>query len=422
MPAQERLPRSQGWGTLTADRGPNMTDTPDAIAAPAGPAGATSSPAPGTFDVLARDPHSQARLGRLWTAHGPIDTPAFMPVGTQATVKTLTPRDLVENGVQIVLSNAYHLLVRPGMEVIEACGGLHRFMGWTGPILTDSGGFQVFSLAGLRKVRPDGVEFQSHVDGSRLFLGPREAMAVQRTLASDIAMCFDECPPYPCERQYACQAVDKTLTWAALCREQVRAPGQLVFGIVQGGEFPELRERCARELADLAFDGYAVGGVSVGEPEPLLVREVEDGVRCLPLEKPRYVMGLGDFWQMAEAVARGVDLFDCVMPTRHARNGSAFTRDGAYPVKAGAYRCDTRPVEEGCGCETCRQFSRAYVRHLLNANEILGVRLLTVHNVHRYMEFTREMRSALAAGTFGAWHAELTLRLRGRAAGLTPRE
>jgi queuine tRNA-ribosyltransferase len=363
-------------------------------------------PPPGTFELLKQDAHSGARLGRLWTAHGPVDTPAFMPVGTQGTVKALEPRDLTESQVQIVLGNTYHLLIRPGMEVMAACGGLHRFMGWNGPILTDSGGFQVFSLAGLRKVRPEGVEFQSHVDGSKLFLGPIEAMAVQRTLGSDIAMCFDECPPYPCEAQSACQAVDKTLSWADLCIEQARAPGQLVFGIVQGGEFRELRERCARELVAMGFDGYAVGGVSVGEPEPLLLQEVEDGVRFLPQARPRYVMGLGDLWQMAESVARGVDMFDCVMPTRHARNGSAFTRRGPYPVKAGEYKLDQRPVEEGCTCYACRTFSRAYIRHLLNVNEILGVRLLTIHNVHRYMAFMREMRAAIAADAFGEWRRE----------------
>ena len=365
---------------------------------------------PGTFEILKTDPGSGARLGRLWTAHGPVETPMFMPVGTQGTVKTLEPRDLVENGVQIILGNTYHLMLRPGVAVVEACGGLHRFMGWDGPILTDSGGFQVFSLSGLRKVKPDGVEFQSHIDGSKFFLGPVEAMAVQRGLGSDIAMCFDECPPYPCDPQTACQAVDKTLSWAALCRSQARAPGQLVFGIVQGGEYAPLRERCARELVAMAFDGYAVGGVSVGEPEPVLLREVEDGVRHLPWERPRYVMGLGDCGQMAASVARGVDLFDCVMPTRHARNGSAFTREGSYPVKAGEYKLDTRPVEEGCACYACRHFTRAYIRHLLNVGEILGVRLLTIHNVHRYLAFMREMRAAIAADAFGAWRAEFAAR------------
>ena len=364
------------------------------------------SPPPGTFEILHTDAASGARTGRLWTAHGPVETPVFMPVGTQGTVKTLEPRDLVENGVQIILGNTYHLMLRPGVPVVEACGGLHRFMGWDGPILTDSGGFQVFSLANLRKVRPGGVEFQSHIDGSKYFLGPAEAMAIQRGLGSDIAMCLDECPPYPCDPQTACQAVDKTLSWAALCQTQARAPGQLVFGIVQGGEIASLRERCARELVAIGFDGYAVGGVSVGEPELVLLREVEDGVRQLPVDRPRYVMGLGDFGQMVAAVACGVDMFDCVMPTRHARNGTAFTAHGSYPVKAGEYKLDTRPVEEGCGCYACRHFTRAYIRHLLNVGEILGVRLLTIHNVHCYMVFMREMRAAIAAGAFESWRRE----------------
>jgi len=232
-------------------------------------------------------------------------------------------------------------------------------------------------------------------------------MAVQRWLGSDIAMCFDECIPYPATFDYACKSVEKTLEWAALCAEQERAAGQLVFGIVQGGEFPELRARCAKELVSIGFDGYAVGGVSVGEPEPVLLKATEDGVRHLPWDRPRYLMGVGDLGQMVEAVALGVDMFDCVMPTRHARNGSAFTRSGSVPIKAGAYKEDTRPVEEGCPCYCCRNFTRAYVRHLLNAGEILGVRLLTLHNVHRYMEFMAEMRTALDNGDFGEWRREL---------------
>ncbi|NLL83084.1 MAG: tRNA guanosine(34) transglycosylase Tgt [Lentisphaerae bacterium] len=367
---------------------------------------------PGRFEITATDSASAARAGVLQTAHGVVETPVFMPVGTQATVKCLEPRDLTELGAQVILGNTYHLIIRPGIEVIEACGGLHRFMGWDGPILTDSGGFQVFSLSGLRKISDDGVTFQSHVDGKRLFLGPIEAMAAQRGLGSDIAMCFDECSPYPCTSQSACQAVDKTISWAALCAEQERAPGQLVFGIVQGGEYRELRERCARELVAIGFNGYAVGGVSVGEPEPVLLQGIDDGVRLLPLERPRYVMGLGDMWQIIEAVARGVDMFDCVMPTRHARNGSAFTATGYYPVKAGAYKVDTRPVEEGCSCYCCRNVSRAYVRHLLNVGEILGVRLLTIHNVHRYLEVMREMRAAISGGSFAEWRWECATRLR----------
>ncbi len=359
----------------------------------------------GTFEILDTDRNSRARRGRLWTAHGPVETPVFMPVGTQATVKAMTPLELETAGAEIVLGNTYHLYVRPGLATIERHGGLHRFMGWDRPILTDSGGFQVFSLSKLRKIRPDGVEFSSHVDGSRLFLGPREAMDIQRRLGSDIAMVFDECPPYPCTAEYACQAVERTLSWAALCAESRSGNGQLVFGIVQGGEFAELRMRCARELTAIGFDGYAVGGVSVGEPETVMLEATRHGVRELPFERPRYLMGVGVMRQMLEAISLGVDMFDCVMPTRYARHGTALTRFGKYPVKAGEYKDDLRPVEEGCGCYCCSRFSRSYVRHLMNVGEILGVRLLTIHNIHRFMEFMREIQRALETGSFEEFRA-----------------
>ncbi len=365
---------------------------------------------PGTFEIFKEDRHSGARLGRLWTAHGAIDTPVFMPVGTQATVKALEPRDL--NDASIILGNTYHLLLRPGMEVMAACGGLHTFMGWNKPILTDSGGFQVFSLNNLRKITEEGVTFNSHIDGAKFFLGPKESMEVQRILGSDIAMCFDECMPYPCEFDYAKKSVAKTLKWATQCLEQPRASGQLVFGIVQGGEFTQLREHCANELIAMNFDGYAVGGVSVGEPENIMLKGVADGSRLLPREKPRYVMGLGDMYQMAESVACGVDMFDCVIPTRVARHGTAYTRTGSYPVKGGAYKTDMRPVEEGCTCYCCQNFSRAYIRHLINVGEILGVRLLTIHNMHRYLEFMREMREAIANDAFSEWRKALAMTLR----------
>jgi len=333
-----------------------------------------------------------------------------MPVGTQATVKAMSPAELESLDVSILLGNTYHLNLRPGMDVIEACGGLHAFMGWSRPILTDSGGFQVFSLAGLRKIRDDGVEFSSHIDGSRIFLGPVEAMRIQRILGSDIAMVFDECPPHGCTRDYACQSMEKSIAWAAKCSEQPRAAGQLVFGIVQGGAFDDLRRRCARELVGIGFDGYAVGGVSVGEPEDVLLRGMEQGVAELPLDRPRYLMGVGRMSQILEAVALGVDMFDCVMPTRYARNGSAFTRRGVYPVKAGAYRLDGRPVEEGCGCYTCTHFPRAYVRHLLNVGEILGLQLLTLHNLYRYMAFMAEIREAVRGGFFREFRDEFEAR------------
>lgn len=360
----------------------------------------------GVFEILACDADTLARAGRLQTAHGCVMTPAFMPVGTQGSVKTMTPWELEQSGTEIVLGNTYHLSIRPGTEVVAAAGGLHRFMGWDHPILTDSGGFQVFSLSGLRKIHEAGVEFNSHIDGRRVFLGPVEAMEIQRILASDIAMVFDECPPYSCGKDYTCQAVDRTLKWAAICLEQPRAPGQLVFGIVQGGGYLDLREGCARALVALGFDGYAIGGVSVGEPEEVLLRAMQHSVNLLPVEKPRYLMGVGDMGQIVEAVANGVDMFDCVMPTRLGRNGTAFTRYGRYPVKAGKYRFDTRPVEEGCACYTCRTFPRSYVRHLLNVGEILGVRLLTLHNVHRYMTFMEEIRAAIRERRFAAFRKE----------------
>lgn len=357
----------------------------------------------GQYDIIAGDGHSAARCGILHTAHGIVQTPVFMPVGTQATVKAMTPKELEEMSCEILLGNTYHINMRPGLEVIDKAGGLHPFMGWNGSILTDSGGFQVFSLAQMRKLKDDGVEFQSHVDGKRYFLGPVEAMDIQRRLGSDIAMVLDECIPYPCTRDYACKAVERTLAWAALCADQPRADGQLFFGIVQGSTFSDLRHKCAQRLVEMEFDGYAIGGVSVGEPEAVMMQAIDACIDALPEEKPRYLMGVGLFPQFVEAVARGVDMFDCVIPTRIARNGTAMTRRGRYPVKAAVYREDFRPVDETCSCYCCRNFSRAYVRHLLNMNEILGHRLLTIHNVHCYLEFMKEMRAAIQDGTFQAF-------------------
>ena len=361
----------------------------------------------GTFEVLHEDPRSKARVGRLWTAHGPVDTPVFMPVGTQATVKSMAPWELEDLNCQILLGNTYHLNVRPGMDVMEKFGGLHRFSDWKRAILTDSGGYQVFSLTKLRQMTQDGVWFQSHVDGTKMFMGPKESMAIQRTLGSDIAMVFDECPPCPCTPEYACQAVDRTLSWAANCAQQPRAAGQLVFGIVQGGVYPELRERCAKGLVALgAFDGFAIGGVSVGEPEDLILPGVRMTVDLLPRERPRYLMGVGQFGQMAESVACGVDMFDCVMPTRLARHGTVFTRNGRYSVRAAAHRLDDRPLEDGCACPACRRFSRGYVRHLLNVGEILGIRLTALHNMQAYFDFIARMRESIRAGSFEAFRAE----------------
>ena len=359
------------------------------------------------FTVTARDASSRARTGVLRTVHGSVETPVFMPVGTQATVKALEPRDLRANGAAVILANTYHLMLRPGAETIAAMGGLHSFMGWDGPILTDSGGFQVFSLAKMRRLTPDGCAFSSHIDGSRVFLGPAESMAVQRLLGSDIAMVFDECLPWPCERERALASVETTLRWAADSLAAPHAPGQLVFGIVQGGVYADIRRHCAEELVKLPFDGFAVGGVSVGEPEEAMYAAVDASVPFLPDDRPRYVMGLGVMHQMAECVARGIDMFDCVIPTRIARHGTAITRRGNVAIKAAKWARDPGPVEEGCSCYCCRNFSRAYVRHLLHAGEILGVRLLSIHNVHRLCSFMREMRAAIAGGTFASFRQNL---------------
>jgi queuine tRNA-ribosyltransferase len=353
------------------------------------------------FTLLQTDPASKARRGQLRTAHGVIATPIFMPVGTQGSVKAVSPDELREVGAQIILGNTYHLFVRPGMEVMRHFGGLHRFMGWDGPILTDSGGFQVFSLAKLRKITAEGVHFQNHLDGAPCFLGPREAMEIQATLGSDIAMLFDECPPYPCERDYAAQSLARTLQWAARCRE-VETPG-LKFGIVQGSSFPDLRRESAEALVSLGFDGYAVGGVSVGEPEPEMMAAVEASEPWLPADKPRYAMGLGTPPQMVEMVARGIDMFDCVLPTRLARNGTAFTAQGTINLKNAPFIYDKGPIEDGCTCAACRQFTRGYLRHLVKAEEILGLRLISLHNLHFYLGLMARVRREIEAGTFAAF-------------------
>src|SRR6266436_6904168 len=358
------------------------------------------------FELLKTDPHSRARLGRLTTTRGVIDTPVFMPVGTQGSVKALDPRELREMGAQIILGNTYHLNIRPGVDILHAAGGLHRFINWPGPILTDSGGFPVFSLATIRKIQAHGVEFRSHLDGALLFLGPKEAMAIQAVLGSDIAMVFDDCPPHTSTPRELRSAVERTIRWAGECREQPRAPGQLVFGIVQGGTNAALREECAKALTALKFDGYAIGGVSVGEPEPEMLRAIDMTEPFLPPNQPRYAMGLGTPAQLVELVARGVDMFDCVLPTRVARNGTAFTRKGSISIKAGAYKADFGPIEEGCDCFACRNFSRAYLRHLLNVGEILGLRMLSVHNTRIFLKVMGQVRAAIATGTFAQFRRE----------------
>ncbi len=358
------------------------------------------------FELLKTDPLSRARLGRLTTTRGVIDTPVFMPVGTQASVKALDSRELIEMGTQIILGNTYHLSIRPGMEIMAAAGGLHKFMNWTKPILTDSGGFQVFSLAKIRKIKPHGVEFRSHLDGSLLFLGPKESMNIQRIIGSDIAMVFDECPPHGATAAELKGAVERTIRWARDCRGQPRAEGQFVFGIVQGASDAKLREHCAKELVAMDFDGYAIGGVSVGEPEPEMMSAVEMTEPHLPAHKARYAMGLGTPAQLVELVARGVDMFDCVLPTRVARNGTAFTRLGAISIKGGSYKADFTPIEADCNCFACKNFTRAYIRHLLNVNEILGLRLVSIHNSHLFLKVMEDMRTHLAAGTFSEFRRE----------------
>ncbi len=350
------------------------------------------------FELLKTDPQSKARCGRLTTAHGVIQTPIFMPVGTQGSVKAVSPRELRELEAQVILGNTYHLFVRPGMEVMRHFGGLHRFMSWDGPILTDSGGFQVFSLAKLRKITEEGVHFQNHLDGSPMFLGPREAMETQATLGSDIAMVFDECPPYPCDYDYAANSLARTLRWAARCKE---VPTQgMKFGIVQGATFPALRRESAEALVAIGFDGYAVGGVSVGEPQTEMLAAIESSEPWLPADRPRYAMGLGTPPQMVEMVARGVDMFDCVLPTRIARNGTAFTAAGTINLKNAPFAFDKGPIEEGCECPACREFSRGYLRHLVKSEEILGLRLSSLHNLHFYLSLMAKMRTAIEDGTF----------------------
>jgi queuine tRNA-ribosyltransferase len=356
------------------------------------------------FELLGIDSSSKARRGRLVTPRGAIETPVFMPVGTQGTVKAVSPLELRELGAQIILGNTYHLFVRPGMEVMRKFGGLHRFMAWEGPILTDSGGFQVFSLAKLRKITPEGVHFQNHLDGSPMFLGPREAMETQAALGSDIAMVFDECPPHPCERDYAARSLALTLKWAAACKE-VPTPG-MKFGIVQGSSYADLRRESAEALVQIGFDGYAIGGVSVGEPEPAMMAAVEASEPFLPADRPRYAMGLGTPPQMVEMVARGVDMFDCVLPTRIARNGTAFTETGTMNLKNAEFAMDGRPIEEGCRCYACRTFTRGYLRHLIKANEILGLRLVTLHNLEFYLGLMRRVREHIERGTFAEFRRQ----------------
>lgn len=353
------------------------------------------------YNVLHNAENSSARTGIIETAHGNINTPIFMPVGTRATVKTMTPHELKDLNAEIILGNTYHLHLRPGTDIIKKAGGLHKFMGWDGPILTDSGGFQVFSLASLRKMKKNGVEFASHIDGSKFFLGPVESMAIQRDLGSDIVMAFDECTPYPCSYDEAAKSLEITLRWEQMSREQKLQDHQNLFGIVQGSTYKDLREESAKKLVDVGFEGYAIGGLSVGEPEDKMFECLDWVTPHLPKEKPRYLMGAGTPKQIIESVARGIDMFDCVMPTRLARHGSAFIGNGEIiPVKAGRYKEDFTPVDDNCSCYTCKNFTKAYIRHLMNVGEILGMRLLTIHNIHYFLDLMKNIRESIHSGTF----------------------
>jgi queuine tRNA-ribosyltransferase len=373
-----------------------------------------------TFELIAQDRQTKARRGRLTTAHGAIETPAFMPVGTQGSVKAVSPRELRELNAQIILGNTYHLFVRPGIEVVRHFGGLHKFMNWDGPILTDSGGYQIFSLAKLRKITEEGASFQNHVDGTPAFISPEIAIEIQATLGSDIAMVLDECPPWPCERDYAARSAEMTARWAQRCKNAPRLDEQLLFGIVQGATFDDLRRDAAEATVQIGFDGYAIGGVSVGEPEEEMMRAVESSEPFLPNNKPRYAMGLGTPPQLLEMIARGMDMFDCVLPTRLARNGTAFTATGTLNLKNAEFAMDKKPIEEDCQCPTCREFTRGYIRHLIKAEEILGLRLITLHNLHFYLELMQRARAAIENTKFDEFRNHFVSNYKTRDVDLAP--
>ena len=363
------------------------------------------------FTVTDNDPDSRARTGLLETAHGVVDTPAFMPVGTRGAVKALSPRDLAEVSSQIILCNTYHLFIRPGEDVIRDLGGLHAFMGWQGPILTDSGGYQVLSLAAMRKITEEGVSFRSHLDGSSHFLSPEKVVAIQQALGVDVAMVLDECIPYPASREYVRKSTERTIRWAERSLEAPRNRDCALFGIVQGGVFKDLREDCAGRLGELPFDGFAAGGLGIGEGPELLAEIGSLTARSLPDNRPRYLMGLGKPQDLIHGVRSGYDLFDCVLPTRNARNGTLYTATGKLSIKNAAFARDPRPVEEGCPCYGCRHFSRAYLRHLYTAGEILAAYLNTLHNVCYYQRLMAELRrairdrSSLESVAGGVWNA-----------------
>ena len=363
------------------------------------------------FELLATDRTVGARRGRLTTAHGSVETPVFMPCGTQATVKTLDPRDLAAEACELILCNTYHLYLRPGHEIVRVLGGLHRFMGWDRAILTDSGGYQVLSLAALRRISEEGVTFQSHLDGSRHVLSPEKAVEIQLALGVDVLMALDECPPHDADREYHRASMERTARWAERCRKAHPGDQPALFGIVQGGTHPDLRERSAEETRRIGFSGYAVGGLGIGEGPAPMYAVVEHTTALLPTDAPRYLMGVGTPQDLVECIHRGVDMFDCVLPTRNARNGTLFTTSGRMNIKGAIHAKDERPVDVACACYTCRHFSRAYLRHLYVADEILGLRLNTIHNLHYYLDLMRQARQAIEAGTFPAWRTATLARM-----------
>lgn len=361
-----------------------------------------------TYELIKQCPHTGARAGRIHTPHGSFDTPIFMPVGTQASVKTLAPEELKEMGAGIILSNNYHLFLRPGSKLVKEAGGLHKFMNWDRAILTDSGGFQVFSLGDLRKISEEGVTFRSHIDGSKKFLSPEIATQSQMDLGADIIMAFDECVPYPADFKYTRESMELTLRWAQRCKDTMTNPNQGLFGIVQGGMYKDLRIECANHLVDMDFPGYAVGGLSVGEPKELMYEMLNITLEHLPQNKARYLMGVGTPDCLVEGVMRGIDMFDCVYPTRVARNGTAMTWNGRLVIKNAQYEHDFHPIDEHCNCYTCRNYSRAYIRHLVRVNEIFGLRLLTIHNLHFLIDFMRQMRQSIMEDRFPEFYRKFT--------------
>ncbi|MFH1196516.1 MAG: tRNA guanosine(34) transglycosylase Tgt [bacterium] len=370
------------------------------------------------FQLVKTDNNSKARAGLIQTDHGMIETPIFMPVGTQGTVKAVTPRVLNDDvKAQIILSNTYHLYLRPGTEIIEQAGGLHKFMNWNSPILTDSGGFQIYSLTELRKLKDDGVEFRSHLDGSKHFFSPEKVIGIQRSIGSDIMMPLDECTPYPCDFEYAKKSRELTSRWAYLNKEAFEnsvplyGHNQYLFGIIQGSVYKELREASAKDLLSIGFDGYSIGGLAVGEPAEEMYDIVNFTTDLIPKEKPRYLMGVGRPENILESIERGIDLFDCVMPTRNARNAYLFTSEGIVTIRNATYKSDFSPLDPACGCYTCKNFTRSYLRHLFNSNEILALELSTTHNLTFYLDLVREARKKIIDGSFLEWKNKIINKL-----------